>query len=60
LVIGVNKVQLLGRIGNTPKEFTSPTTGKRMVAFALATSNSYKTKDGSGSGKPFLSCKPLM
>lgn len=49
-VTGVNKVQLLGRVGNFPKEFTSPTTGKKLVVFALATSTNFKTKDAEGVG----------
>lgn len=55
---GLNKVQLLGRVGNHPKEFTSPTTGKKLVAFALATGSTYRTKDSDGNGNAncFLLC----
>lgn len=45
---GINKVQLLGRVGNFPKEFTSPTTGKKLVVFPLATNANFKTKDADG------------
>ena len=47
---GLNKVQLLGRVGNVPKEFTNSTTGKKMVAFPLVTSNSFRVRNPDGTG----------
>ena len=49
--IGVNRVQLLGRVGNVPRDFTNPTSGKKLVAFPLATAISFRTKDAEGVGE---------
>jgi single-strand DNA-binding protein len=40
-----NKVQLIGRVGNTP-EVIQLESGKKLVKFAMATNDSYKNENG--------------
>lgn len=48
-ILGINKVQLLGRVGNIPKEFQNES--RRLVAFPLATVSSFRTRNEDGTGK---------
>lgn len=46
----LNRVQLIGNIGGDP-EVRSTTSGTRVASFSVATSNSWKGKDGSAQEK---------
>lgn len=43
---GVNKAILLGRLGKDPKITKSAESGKHLAQFSIATSETYKDKDG--------------
>lgn len=40
----LNKVELIGRIGTQPESFKNPNTGKHIVNYSIATTESFKDK----------------